>query len=112
MSPARRKLQRRDRRSNESRRRIQITLCVVFLLSVFVFSCYADKADVRASCNWTEPTEFLVIPGDTLWSIAETIPGSENVDLRKVIYEIKKLNGITSSKLIPGQILMVPAEVY
>ena len=112
MSASRRKLKRQIRRSSESRLRMQVTLCIVFLVSVCIFTLYMDKADVRASCDWDEPAEVLVIPGDTLWSIAKAIPGSENVDLRKVIYEIKQLNGITTSGITPGQVLTVPSEVY
>jgi hypothetical protein len=112
MSPTRRKLHRRMNRTAERRRRVQLTLCIAFLISVCIFTMYTNKADVRASCNWAEPTEMIVIPGDTLWSIAATIPGSEHADLRQVIYEIKKLNNISTSKLIPGQVLLVPAELY
>jgi nucleoid-associated protein YgaU len=110
MSNSRRKLHRQVRRSTENRRRIQATLCIAFLISVCIFTFYLDKADVRASSNWTEPVEVLIIQGDSLWSIAKSIPGAENVDIRKVIYEIKKLNGLSSSYLIPGQTLVIPRE--
>jgi len=46
------------------------------------------------------------MPGDTLWSIAKAVnPG---VDNRDVVQEIEKLNGMESSRIVAGQVLLVP----
>ena len=111
MSPSRKKLRRQVRRSSESRRRVQITLGIIFLISVFIFSLYMGRSNVQALCHWDEPQEVMVIQGDSLWSIAQSIPGSEHVDLRKVVHEIKKLNGLKTSSLSPGQVLIIPGEL-
>ena len=46
--------------------------------------------------------------GDTLWEIAATAtePGE---DVRATIHRILELNGMTSSTIRPGQLLVVPA---
>ena len=52
--------------------------------------------------------EHRVRSGDTLWTIAEgiTTPGD---DIRASIAVIRELNGLESSGLRPGQVLLVPA---
>ena len=49
-----------------------------------------------------------VQPGDTLWSIAERHM-DDSKDIRKFIYEIKKLNNVSADTLTAGQKLMIPA---
>lgn len=44
--------------------------------------------------------------GDTLWSIAEKYSG--NSDIRKYIYEVKKVNNLPSSQIFEGDELIVP----
>ncbi len=49
---------------------------------------------------------LVVQPGDTLWSIAkEVAPGG---DVRKTVYEIRKLNGLSDAMIISGQVLVLP----
>lgn len=52
--------------------------------------------------------EHRVSSGDTLWTIAEgfTSPGE---DLRDSVALLRDLNELTSSGLVPGQVLLVPA---
>ncbi len=49
-----------------------------------------------------------VLPGDTLWSIAESVaPGA---DPRDVVYAMSRLNVIDGGVLVPGQELAIPAQ--
>jgi len=50
----------------------------------------------------------VVLPGDTLWSIADetALPGQ---DVRDVVLRIEELNGLSSSALSVGDTLLVPA---
>ena len=47
-----------------------------------------------------------VEPGDTLWSIAESV--AEGDDVRAVVHRIQELNGLEGSGLVPGQVLHLP----
>ena len=48
---------------------------------------------------------YRVKPGDTLWSIAErTYAG----DPREGVWELRKRNGLDSTTITPGQVLVVP----
>lgn len=51
---------------------------------------------------------IVVLPGDTLWSIA-TQQAPKNMDVREYIWQIEKLNNISAS-LQPGQRLVLPAS--
>ena len=48
----------------------------------------------------------VVQPGDTLWSIARSVAG--DVDVRVVVDEIQRLNGMEDAALVPGQVLELP----
>lgn len=54
-------------------------------------------------------TKITIYKGDTLWSIAKEY-GPKNKDIRKTIYEIKELNNLKTSILIPGEQLIIPAD--
>lgn len=51
--------------------------------------------------------KVMVRPGESLWKIAKT-HGNPKHDIRKVIYEIQKINKLHSSTIHPGQIILVP----
>jgi nucleoid-associated protein YgaU len=48
----------------------------------------------------------VVQPGETLWSIAGSLGGDD--DVRAVVDEIQELNGLEGSALVPGQVLVLP----
>ncbi len=51
--------------------------------------------------------EVLVKNGDSLWNLTETYYNGSD-DIRKVIYQVKKMNNLTNVNLIPGQMLRIP----
>lgn len=77
-----------------------ITFIVVFSL----FFIFENKT--KAENTYTKVT---IYKGDTLWKIAKEY-GPKNQDIRKTIYEIKKLNNLNTSILIPGEQLIIPAD--
>jgi len=50
--------------------------------------------------------DYRVRSGDTLWTIAEYVV--DDGDVRGTVGEIRDLNGLESSVIVPGQILIVP----
>ncbi len=52
---------------------------------------------------------ILVEEGDTLWGIAKSY--GKNVDCRRLIYEIEKLNGVSAETLRAGQYITIPFDV-
>ena len=52
----------------------------------------------------------VVRSGDTLWSIAEDNVDEDNPkDIRKVIYDIKKMNDLDNDFIQPGRLLKFPS---
>jgi nucleoid-associated protein YgaU len=50
---------------------------------------------------------IVVQPGQTLWSIAKDV--APDRDVREVIYEIRRINGLDSAMVRSGQTLVLPA---
>jgi nucleoid-associated protein YgaU len=51
-------------------------------------------------------SSVVVEPGDTLWSIAQSVAGE--ADVRAVVDRIQELNRLEGSSLVPGQVLQLP----
>jgi nucleoid-associated protein YgaU len=58
----------------------------------------------RPSAGAAPETRYVVQPGDTLWTIAET----RYEDPREGIWRIQDANGLTGGTLKPGQVIRVP----
>jgi LysM repeat protein len=52
---------------------------------------------------------IIVSSGDTLWDIASDIRETGQ-DVRRVVYDLKSRNNLTSSVLQAGQSLIIPAD--
>ena len=51
-------------------------------------------------------SSVVVQPGDTLWSIAESV--ADGNDVRAVVDSIQELNALVGADLVPGQVLQLP----
>jgi nucleoid-associated protein YgaU len=51
-------------------------------------------------------SSVVVQPRDTLWSIASSM--DEDGDVRALVDEIQRINGLAAAELLPGQILQLP----
>jgi nucleoid-associated protein YgaU len=51
-------------------------------------------------------SSVVVRAGDTLWSIATSVAGDQ--DVRVVVHRIQDLNGLHGSGIMPGQVLRLP----
>ena len=49
----------------------------------------------------------VVQPGDTVWSIAGELAGTDQ-DVRTVVHAIEELNDLEGSVVVPGQVLRLP----
>lgn len=79
-----------------------LTIIFIFVLGFMVInSVLASNEAVE-----TKEIEYAVCKGDTLWKIAEKYK-LENQDPREYIYEVKKLNNMTSASIYEGQIIKI-----
>lgn len=97
----------RLRLTRRGRRVIAVLLAVVAAVVVLLALLGGAGAATAGGAAGAPLPTLTVDAGDTLWSIAEEIaPGA---DPRGVIYELKKLNGLPSAAVSPGQVLSIPA---
>jgi nucleoid-associated protein YgaU len=54
-----------------------------------------------------EYRQVVVQPGDTLWDLARE-HSPEGADIRRIVYEIRTLNGLAGAEIHPGQHLLLP----
>lgn len=78
----------------------------IISMTVIVILIFLSSA-VQATGEITDTADYRVMPGDTLWRIAQTY-GPENADTRRVVAAIEKLNEIDGGNLQAGQVIMIP----
>ena len=101
---------RQDQKASSGLRLTRRGRAVILLVAALAFLALAPWRAIASTPAGTIPTGWVTVtvaPGDTLWAYAESAhPGA---DPRPAIAEIKAANGLASSTLQPGQVLVVPA---
>jgi LysM domain len=88
-------------------RRGRVVVMVFFLLVAGLGLALAATASRAADPAGDTPTA-VVLPGDTLWSIAERyVPSRDPVT---AVEDIRRLNGLDDYTIHPGQHVIVPTR--
>jgi len=94
------------------RGRLLARLAVITSLSILLLSGFAAVTGATAGSSDTAiPTPYVKVsvkPGDTLWSIAESI--SPEGDRRSLVADIVEINHLESLELQAGQKIYVPTR--
>lgn len=102
------KVHRKIRRIKEN----LMVLLFVFAMTASLFSISFRVQEVLANENELKNAETIVYTvekGDTLWGIAQKTGFGEDIDTRKIIDRIEKLNNLDSVNTIhPGDVLVIP----
>lgn len=87
--------------------RVVVLLTAIVVLSVLLLATAVGASGSGPEEASAEHATHRVVTGDTLWDIAAayTTPGE---DVRRTVFEIKEINGIDGSVILPGQVLQVP----
>jgi LysM repeat protein len=87
-------------------------LAVIASLSILLLSGFAAMTGASAGSTETAiPTPYVKVsvkPGDTLWSIAESIAPSG--DRRSLVADIVEINRLTTPELQAGQKIYIPTR--
>jgi nucleoid-associated protein YgaU len=82
---------------------------IIFLMILVVFISFPIFKKANERTDEDNYIRVTVYSGDTLWKIASRY-GSKDIDIRKTIYEIRKINKLDSVIIVPGQELLIPAK--
>ena len=87
--------------------RVVVLLTAIVVLMILLLANAVGASGTEDLPGDVAYDTHLVVSGDTLWGIAgeHTAPGE---DVRKVVFEIQRLNGLDGSVILPGQVLQVP----
>lgn len=96
--------QRMNRKKKNRRRIFKLVMILSIAMVMFFHFIPAEKSQGVVKYD-----KVVVCSGDTLWSIASQYI-AENQDVREMIYDIRKLNSLSSAMLIPGQELLIPCS--
>ena len=89
----------------KSKLRFTIFMLIVLLFVMTLLGAAAPRNTVNTSKVTYRTVEIAA--GDTLWSLAEKYAPSAR-QVRKYVYEIKDVNGLETSDLYVGQLILVP----
>ena len=79
-------------------------ICILATLIVSTtYIAHTTQNDWTTNCTITE---IYVTPGDTLWEIAEEHKPN-GIDTREYIYEIKRLNNMSTSDIHEGDAITI-----
>jgi LysM repeat protein len=84
----------------------------VFLLIVAASAFLAGFAFAEKSVSAAGPPTYAEVEihaGDTLWRIASEYKG-EKQDVRRLVYEICRINSVSADNIRAGQIILVPVS--
>ncbi len=84
-----------------------ITFLTVFMLIAAFGISAAFGFGSAAGSDVRNYKTVQVQSGDTLWSLAQQY-GPQNVDCRRVIFEIQQINNVSASTLQAGQYISIP----
>lgn len=90
-------------------RRGRLVVVALSLLLVAGGGVLGSRAAADAPVSAPVVERHVVASGETLWSIATSVarPGQ---DVRDVVVELKRLNGMSDAGLVAGSELVVPAD--
>ena len=91
---------------NIKKQRMIFILIILIMLISFIsvlFNINDNDEDVILK-------EYYVCERETLWSIASSVNDDNNIDVREIIYIIKKDNNLSNSSLKEGQVILLRSE--
>ena len=86
-------------------KRLSITFVAVVVLTIALL--FAVAYATNNTPKIVGYNTYVVTYGDTLWDIAKTSNGYDNMDTRQIIYDIQQASNITSD-IQSGDIIQVP----
>ena len=88
-----------------NKKRFIIIMCILISVIISTTILVTKRPEGKSEEIYTE---IIVMYGDTLWDIAVEISDG-SIHIRKMIFEIKKINNMETSDLHIGQLVKIPS---
>lgn len=101
----------RIRRTRQIFERILLTICIVALLAIGSSTIFAKATTTEEADKvyYKYYTQVEIQDGDSLWSLAgEYMKNGPYKSRKEYMEEVAELNQLSSTKIIKGQLLIVP----
>lgn len=98
---------RKARRRRHSKRRSNYKVCYTLILLTLLAIVSAIATTAATALKISDTERYIVSGGDTLWSIASEY-NTEAEDVRDVMDDIMRLNGMKTPQLRIGEAITVP----
>jgi hypothetical protein len=98
----------RARARRRSRRAGLVRLTIALIVLALLVWGGAHVAHAADGSERLTGTVHLVRPGDTLWTVVQAQYGSQQYDLRRLVYLVQHENHLSGADLTPGQRLLLP----
>ena len=79
---------------------------ICILAALVIGTTYVAHTSQNDWLNDYTTTTVVVQYGDTLWTIADDYV-SDDIDIRDYIYEVRKLNNMTSANVYAGDVITI-----
>ncbi len=89
-----------------ARVRVAVLLTTVAVVVVLLL---ANAVGAFSGTGTGAGPSHLVSTGETLWDIATGYAGPGE-DVRRIVFEIQRANGLDGSLIVPGQVLVIPVS--
>ena len=93
----------------KSKFRFTLFLAITMILVISIVGNFTGTNTVDSLTKVTY-TKIQVEPGDNLWNIAKDF-GPDDQDIRKLVFEICKVNQVSADSIYPGQSLLIPSYI-
>ncbi len=109
-----RAIAKRIQRERQVRRNIllvelSVVLVLVLTLSFMLGGFFSQASDLEQEISYKYYKSVEIMPGDTLWAIAEEYSDTENyASTVEYIEEVKRMNSLKSNTIQAGSYLIVP----
>lgn len=97
-------MKKQKRIKNIRKQRIIFILILLIMIMGFINMLFNNNDDEDVILK-----EYYVCEKETLWTIASSV-NDNNIDVREIIYLIKKDNNLSNSSLKEGQVILLRSE--
>ncbi len=95
-----------EKRRNSKKGFLKFKNIIIILVMILIISIFLNKNFCKEKTNFQT---YTVKESQTLWNIANNIcKENEHLNIRSVIFDIKKVNNLDDNLIYVGQVLQIP----